>query len=354
MIFILQFLRERSRRQVVALTGAIVLLVGVADAVTGYELSFSFFYLSAIAIAVWFVGARFALAIALASVVFELAGDLLAGAREKPLLATWNAALALGFYLVTIRILTALRMLQENLESKVRLRTEALNAEMRARELLEAEILSVSEREQRRIGHDLHDTLCQHLTATAIAGEVLREQLAARGDSGAPGAAQVVVLIEEGIAMARQTARGLAPIEMEPEGLMKALAELAAYPRGPQPPAGRFHCPAPVLVHDSNTATHLFRIAQEAVTNAARHARASEVIITLTEEAGATVRLSVQDNGAGLPALRQENRGMGIRIMRHRAQLIGAELQLRRLPAGTLVECLLHPRAGGLEERRRP
>ena len=145
-------------------------------------------------------------------------------------------------------------------------------AEMRTREQPEAEILAVSEREQRRIGHDLHDTLCQHLTATAIAGEVLREQLA-------PGEVRKARMPawcwpEEGISMARHTARGLAPIELEPDGLMQALAELAL-PARRSAPFVPLPLPGPGADARSHTAVQLFRIVQEAVTNVSKHACAS-------------------------------------------------------------------------------
>src|SRR5271165_1988590 len=99
---------------------------------------------------------------------------------------------------------------------------------MAERERLERELLEISEREQRRIGHDLHDSLCQHLTGAALAGQVLEEKLAARRLPEAGDASKVVELVEEGISLSRKLAKGLHPIEMEAEGLMQALEELVA------------------------------------------------------------------------------------------------------------------------------
>jgi signal transduction histidine kinase len=337
----IELFERYSRRRLIGIICGIVVWVAIADYETGYELSFSFFYLGAIALATWCIGWRFALFISVASVALGFAGDLLAGASGRSLLlAGWNGALALAFYLVTVAILSALRSLQLRLEEMVRVRTGALTREMAKRELLEKEILEVSEREQRRIGHDLHDSLCQHLTATAIAGEVLRGRLEAKAQPEAGDARRVVALVEEGIALARSLARGLAPIELEEEGLMAALREMSSTTSERFHIDCRFECPDPVVVHEMAAAGHLFRIAQEAITNAIKHGRARTVTVRLATGPG-VLRLSIRDDGAGLPASIAESRGMGMHIMRHRAQMIGGEIEIRPGQPGTIVECTL-------------
>jgi signal transduction histidine kinase len=334
-------LGRQSRRRLMALTFFLVLLIGATDYITGYEISFSVFYLGAVCLATWFIGFRFALVVAVGSVACWFVGDVAAGARyTSRFVLGWNAAIALSFYVVMIRVLSSLRSLQEKLEAKVRERTAALTDEMTARERLEKELLSISEREQRRIGHDLHDSLCQHLTGTALAGHVLGEKLAARGMPEIVDANRVVALVEEGIALARSLARGLAPVELEEEGLMAAFRELARSTSERLRIQCRFDVSEPVLIGDADTATHLFRIAQEAISNAIRHGRAQNVRISLSHEAG-SVALRVKDDGSGLPDILPPDRGMGLHIMQHRAAMIGARFSIKRESAGTLVTCVL-------------
>jgi len=339
---ILRFFENCSRPRLVLIIWFFAIGVGALDYFTGYEIAFSFFYLGAIALAAWFIDWRFAVLISIASSSLSFISDILAGAAGRRLfLSAWNTFLALGFYIVVVWILTALRSLQNQLEQKVRDRTAALTAEMKKREALEKEILAVSDREQQRIGHDLHDSLCQHLTATAIAGEVLREKLEGQGRGEAADARQIVTLVEEGITMARGLARGLAPVEFEEEeGLMAAFSQFA------RSISERFHiqctflCADPVPIHDGGVAIHLFRIAQEAVTNAIRHGHSRNVKIALVGEPGLT-RLTVRDDGCGIPEGLQKTPGMGLHIMRHRAKMIEAELDIYPAKPGTIVECTL-------------
>jgi signal transduction histidine kinase len=220
-------------------------------------------------------------------------------------------------------------------------RTAALTDEMAERERLERELLEISEREQRRIGHDLHDSLCQHLTGAALAGQVLEEKLTARRQPEARDAGKVVELVEEGIAISRKLAKGLHPIEMEADGLMQALEELAATSTELFKVACRFECDSPVLFRDATVSIHLYRITQEAISNAVKHGKAKNINVAL-ETLDDGVSLRVQDDGVGLPALPPKNAGMGLRIMAHRAGMIGAAFTVRREAAGgTLVSCVV-------------
>jgi transporter family protein len=112
----------------------------------------------------------------------------------------------------------------------VRQRTRALTEEITERERLERELLEISEREQRRISQDLHDSLCQHLTGTTLAGQVLEEKLAVLNLPLAADAGNMVELVEQGIDLSRKLAKGLYPVEMAADGLMLALEEYAATP----------------------------------------------------------------------------------------------------------------------------
>ena len=155
-----------------------LVLVGIIDYRTGFDLSFSVFYLLGIGLGTWLIGRWYGLLISVLSVPSGLDGRL---RRRRPLLQSDYSGLELAilmtFYFVVVWLLASLQSLHQGLEAAVRQRTVALTREMAERERLEEEILEVSEREQRRIGHDLHDSLCQHLTGTALAGQVLGEKL---------------------------------------------------------------------------------------------------------------------------------------------------------------------------------
>jgi signal transduction histidine kinase len=276
------------------------------------------------------------------SVIVWIGGDKAAGAHYSNLVVPiWNAVILMVFYFIVVWLLTHLRSLHKQLEARVTERTAALRREMGERQRLEEEILKVSEREQRRIGHDLHDNLCQHLTATALAGQVLGERLAARSLPEAVDAGKVVGLVEDGIDLARNLARGLYPVEMESEGLMAAFQQLASSITKGAKVRCVFECDKPVLIHDDAAATHLYRITQEAVRNAIRHGKAKRIGINLSESNG-LVKLSIEDDGVGLPEDAAPTAGLGVRIMAHRAAMINGTFAIEPAPTGgTIVTCTL-------------
>jgi signal transduction histidine kinase len=321
---------------------AVVVVVGSADYVTGHEILFSTFYMVAVGYSAWFVGRTFATVISVLSVGASLVGDLAAGAAySHPFVPAWNALITLTTYLVVVWLLSSLRNLYRELEERVTQRTMALTQEMSERARLEWEILEVSERERRRIGHDLHDSLGQHLTGTALAGQVLQEKLAARMYPEATAAARIVTLIEEAIGLTRSMARGLHPVEVEGGGLTEGLRELAATVSTRFDLSCEFEGDGSVSIEDPSHATHLYRIAQEAISNAIKHGKARRVTIAVRRERDG-VRLSVRDDGVGIAEPSAHGQGMGLRIMAHRARMIGSTLTIRRDPrGGTLVECVL-------------
>jgi two-component system, LuxR family, sensor kinase FixL len=205
------------------------------------------------------------------------------------------------------------------------------------RKRLEQEILEISNREQRRIGQDLHDGLCQELAGIQLMAEVLQQDLKTKRDSAQ--AAKIADSVRRAISHTRMLARGLSPVELENNGLMSALHELA------QNSAALFHidcvfkCPTPVLVRDNAAATHLYRIAQEAINNAIKHGRARKISIELTCE-GEAARLRVEDNGTGFQTPAPGHHGMGLQIMKYRSEVIGAKLSVTAAPKrGTVVTC---------------
>jgi signal transduction histidine kinase len=337
---LLQTLDQQPRRTLIIAAIAVLVLIGVVDYITGFEILFSAFYLLEVGLATWFIGKGFGSMMALASVVVWIGGDMAAGARySRPFVPIWNATILLVLYFAVVWLVQSLRTLQNELELKVRQRTLALTQEMAERSRLEKEILEISEREQRRIGHDLHDSLCQHLTATALAGQVLSQKLEDRAVPEAKAANQVVELVENGISLARNLARGLYPVEMEAEGLMAAFEELARNLSTVSNVQCVFECDPPVFINDTAVATHLYRIAQEAVSNAIRHGKAKRIGINLAERQG-VVTLTIEDDGCGLPENWNRGNGLGTRIMEHRATMIGGTVFVEPNPTGgTLVKC---------------
>jgi len=195
----------------------------------------------------------------------------------------------------------------------------------------------------------LHDSLCQHLTGTALAGHVLEEKLAARSLPETADANNIVRLVEDGITLARNLARGIAPLEIEAEGLPAAFHELAANVTKLSKITCVFDCDAQISINDAATATHLYRIAQEAVGNAMRHGKPRRIGISLAQRGG-RVTLTVEDDGVGLPETFQKNRGLGTRIMAHRAAMIGGTFSIEPSPiGGTSVECSLPSSAANLQ-----
>lgn len=206
---------------------------------------------------------------------------------------------------------------------------------------LEREILEISDREQERIGQDLHDGLCQQLVSLAFDANALQQQLSGARRPEAGVAQRVADLLDEAITETRQLSRGLFPIRLEADGLAPALEELARATRERFGIECRFKRTGPVVVKDKTVATHLYRIAQEAVTNAVRHAKPKRLQIQLRMQAE-DLELSIADDGVGLkPKAKARRRpGMGLHIMDYRARSIGGQLRLAaNSPRGTRVTC---------------
>ena len=207
---------------------------------------------------------------------------------------------------------------------------------------LERGILQVSEREHRHIAQDLHDGLGQLLAGTAYLTGTLRQKLDAKSLPEALETGRILEVINEAIAQTRNLARGLHPVEPELNGLLVALQALAARTKLLFHVRCRFICPQPVLIHDNVVATHLFRIAQEAITNAIRHGKPERIEIGLTETPG-LIKLWIRDNGTGMPVRRRKKSGLGLRIMRYRAGMIGGSLTIQNeTGGGTTVACTVN------------
>jgi PAS domain S-box-containing protein len=207
------------------------------------------------------------------------------------------------------------------------------------RKRLEKTILDISEREQRRIGQDLHDGLGQHLTGIAFMAKVQEQKLAEKNAPEAADAAKIVALVNDAILKTRELARGLLPVVSEAHGLMSALQLYAAEIEDLFGIGCRFQCEEAVLIHDGPVATHLYHITQEAVNNAIKHGHAKNILIRLFagEHEGTLI---VKDDGVGIERPKVPHTGVGLHIMNYRAGMIGGNLEVRRdQPRGTIVTC---------------
>lgn len=219
------------------------------------------------------------------------------------------------------------------------------------RRQLEKEILDITEQERRRIGQDLHDGLGQMLTGIGLLCQNMTRQLERRKVSEAEEAAEITDLVKEADQYARDLARGLTPVDLEASGLVAALRRLVANAERLFDIECAFDEVGSALVHDGTTATHMYRIAQEAVSNAVRHGQAKRIKISLA--AGAEqIRLRVQDDGVGFSDMEHEGPGMGIHIMRYRARIVGGTLDISSRPgSGTAVTFTLPQRTASSSAR---
>jgi PAS domain S-box-containing protein len=220
------------------------------------------------------------------------------------------------------------------------------------RRRLETEILNVSEQERRRIGQDLHDGLGQMLTGIGLLSQDVARHLDEEGHDRADDMAEITEHIKEADQYARDLSHGLIPVDVEANGLPEALRRMADNAERLFNVECTFQEVETALVHDNTTATHLYRIAQEAVNNAVRHGEADHVRIRLAA-GDEQIRLQIRDDGIGFEEDDITDAGMGVHIMNYRARIIGGTLDLNStLGEGTVVTCTLSRAAhsGGTPE----
>lgn len=209
------------------------------------------------------------------------------------------------------------------------------------RERSTAQLAELVWREQQGLLHTLHDSLGQTLTGLGMLSSGLRQQLTGTNRASADTARQVAEQAQLALEQVRQVSRGLFPVEIDPEGLLPALRELASTTEAIHKVGMRVEGEVPGSIRDSRVATQLYRIAQEAVTNAVKHAHAHTIKIGLSSGSNLT-KLRISDDGVGIRKGTAKTDGLGLRIMRYRATSIGAQLSIDRgAGGGTVVTCTL-------------
>jgi signal transduction histidine kinase len=203
----------------------------------------------------------------------------------------------------------------------------------------EAAVLRAIEQEQRRIGNDLHDGIGQELTAIAMLNNVVQKSVEAKGLPEAATIARLAEMLKQATKQVRLISHGLQPVAAEAGGLMSSLGNLGSLVVASSSVEFSCHCPQVVEVHSTELANHLYRIAQEAVQNALRHAKPSKIQVRLTRETEQVV-LEVQDDGSGLAAGAAHSGGIGLKTMQYRADAMKGRLEVNSPPGGgTLVRC---------------
>lgn len=240
--------------------------------------------------------------------------------------------------LTVMVLLTAFVRLQTRTMAAEQQTRRELEDEIATRRQCEAEIARVSEEERRKLGSELHDSLCQELAAALLNCSALENRVApAKGGQGVSEMVRIRESIERAIGMAYDVARDLCPVGLEAAGLVPALQSLCRKTSGFRRMACELRADDNITVRDATCALQLYRIAGEALANAVKHSSGSRVVVHLTQQNGA-IELIVKDDGNGL--LRGDEKGMGRRIMDFRAKLVGGSLDIAGEPGlGTTVTC---------------
>ncbi len=318
----------------IALAVAMVAVVGIFDYLTGYEITFFPFYSIPILFVLWFGSKRAAIGISILSAIAWCCADMATGHHyPNEWYRVWDTVVRLMFFCLIVAAGTGFR--QQRDASRARIEWLERSQE------LERQIISISERERRSIGRDLHDDLGQYLVALGFAAEALKKELEKETSTGATAAAQIANQLNQAVIRTRNIARGISPVDENEWGLELALEQLAGSASRLPGISCSFVHGGDVAIRDNTRAMHLYRIAQEALNNAMKHGHAKNIVIALeADDSGLSLRIS--DDGAGFDPAASENAGMGLNTMRYRARMIGGALEiLPNVPHGAVVSCTI-------------
>jgi len=330
MNFTKNFARQ-PRALIVAEMAAALLVIAAVDFVTDNNIRLGLLYAVPIFGLAWFCGRKWGIAAAVSTsliwwyVNWSTGDPILHSSSEA-----WETSRHFAFFLIVAWVGHALRKKSDIAADRVALLEHSLR--------LEREIVNISEAQQRRIGQDLHDGLCQYLAGVTCGASSLRddlEKLDVRAE--ADTASELVKLLQDAVVQTRDLAHGLVPAQVSRLGLVLALESLAQSVRRMYGVTCSFQFHGDSRNWDQQAAIHLYRIAQEAINNATRHGRARNILVFL-EAVDHSLSLRVLDDGVGVSEALSE--GVGLRTMRYRARSIGGEVTIeRRNGTGTTVSC---------------
>jgi signal transduction histidine kinase len=319
----------------VAFAESLLLLFAIVwlDLATGHQVSLVLFYCVPIVFAVWLCDNRSAFLVAGLAGVFWSWADLTLG-HYYPSATIQGCEIAIRFAFFFLVALAGIATREKHRSSSARISL------LEHTQKLEKQVIEVSEYEQQRIGRDLHDGLCQYLAAVGCAATALRIDLERGGANElAAAAAEIEKLLEESVKQARTLAHGLVPVQLDEAGLPAALQELTGSTSRLFGMDCTFEFAGENGVMPSGKATHLYRIAQEAINNATKHGKAQNVEVRLSANSSA-MSLSIADNGIGFSKTEKDMSGVGISIMHYRANVLGGEVEIEDRPSGgTIVSC---------------
>lgn len=307
--------------------------IGFYDYRTGYEVSLSILYCVPVFLVAWCCDRNSGVLMALLSAITWWWADVQAGHPYlRSWLEGWEVFVRCGFFLITAVGTAAVRQQRDASTSRIAL--------LEYSQRLEREIIGISEREQERIGQDLHDGICQYLAALSCSAVSLKSDLEGHNLAAeAKVADELAGLLRDAVVQTRNLARGLVPVQMDEAGLASALEELTVSAARLLGIRCVYESAGVPLIRDKVVAMHLYRIAQEAINNATKHGKATNVLVSLTDDGKATT-LRIADDGTGISNTATEGDGMGVGLMRYRARLVGGELHIEEPPTGgTVISC---------------
>lgn len=342
----LKLFSRQSREWIFSETLVLTALIGLIDYITGYEVSFFIFYGIPIFVIAWVCDQKMSILMALVAGIVWWWANVAAGGHAY--LHNWHegyeTCVRLGFFIFVAIGSSALKTQHAVVEARVALLEHTYK--------LEHEIIGISEREQRRIGQDLHDGLCQFLAGIGCAAASLKGDLAKINlNAEAKVAEELATLLQDAVVQTRNLARGLVPVKMEEVGLASALEELTVSITRLTGTRCSFASSGRAIMLDDSAAMHLYRIAQEATNNAMKHGKARRIVVSLAGgDFAATLR--IEDDGIGISKTSNTSGGMGLNIMQYRARLSGGDLQVEAQPkGGTTVSCTVRLPQTELHER---
>jgi signal transduction histidine kinase len=326
---------QQNKAAAIAVSALCLVTVVIVDCATGPEVSLSIFYLVPGVLTSWAAGRNVGIAFATISSVLWLGVELAFGKSYQHTLVPYGNGLLKMVMALFAAFLTAM----------VREREQALLREMAGRKKAEMELdleralAEGIEAEQQRLGKDIHDGLGQHLVSTGFVASMLMTKLKEKGLPEEKDAQELTGLISDAIGQSRSLARGLFPVKLEAEGLPSALLELTNNITARFGIACQFESNCSDTNASPGVSANLFRIAQEAVNNAVKHAQPNSVVVKL-RQTRSQLELTIFNDGREYLGSAGSHSGMGLQIMEQRARVIGGKFTIGAGPVGgTMVQC---------------